>query len=66
MRARAAATAHQCDIAGVAQQLRQFFQLFLRRRDDGVRGMVPMSDGVFRRRFQRHVTRKYDHGDAAV
>jgi hypothetical protein len=35
MRAGAAAAAHQGDIAGVAQQLRQLFQLFFRRGNVG-------------------------------
>ena len=66
MRARTAAAAHQGDIAGVTQQLRQLFQLLLGRRHHRLRGMVPVGAGSFRRGLERHVARDNDHGHAAI
>jgi hypothetical protein len=42
MRARAAAAAHQGDIAGVTQQLRQFFQFFFGGRNHRLRRVIPV------------------------
>ena len=66
VRARAAAAAHQGDIAGVTQQLSQLFQLFFRRGYDGLRGVIPVSAGPFRRGLEGHIARDNDHRDAAV
>ena len=66
MRTGAAAAAHQGDIAGVTQQLRQLFQLLLGWRHHRLGGMVPVGAGSFRRGLERHVARDNDHGHAAI
>ena len=66
VRARAAAAAHQGDIAGVTQQLSQLFQLLFRRRHHRLRGVIPVGAGPFRRGLEGHIARDNDHRNAAV
>ena len=51
MRPGAAATAHQGDVAGIAQQLGQLLQLFFRWRHLRQRRVIPVAAGAFRRGF---------------
>ncbi|MNU90924.1 hypothetical protein D3C71_808040 [compost metagenome] len=66
MRPRTAAAAQQGNIAGVAQELRQFFQLLFRRCDDRLRRVIPVGTCALRRGFERHVTRQHHHRHAAI
>ena len=62
----AAAAAHERDIAGVADKLRQLAQLFFRRSDRRQRRMIPVAAGALRGGLQRHVAGQHHHRDAAV
>ncbi len=66
MRTGTAAAAHQRDIAGVTQQLRQLLQLLLGGNHHRLRGAIPVAAGAFRCRLQGNIAGQHHDGDATV